>query len=545
MLVALALLVGVGWFGVRAAMRGEPEALTLEERYRLDDRIRPIDYECHYGKPFDAPTVDMLSVLVSKLNQGQRDVLKQAKRELAEAGAAAVPYLRTLFDDASQSKWRAGVVSNVLDVCALMEEPAGIEMIRLAVNHPQSTVRLASLRGLKQHGDQSDYDSLVGWLSTAETGEVMASFGGCMQTLDPERFYADFVTWLEQGAYSAMWPFMISSICAAREADTVRRLLAVAELRDVPMTPFLIAPAARDGDTDAMARLHAMLEDEDHAGQRQLAVQALSAVGLVRDIYHLLSDPHAGVRKLVAAKLIDEEPTPEIDGWLARGLDDPESDVRELCLVALVERGDERAIHQALELLDGHLGERDLGISALRAGWERNPESRGLALERLLRISRSQGSAPGQIATLQTISLIPLRAAAEYLLNFGQRAEGRIKGLTAYRWCVGQIFNTGPVGRQLLREQLESETDPFRRLSLIEYIWQDRSQEARECLMGVLRDDTANPWERLYAGDRLTVIGPAGWVAPVLKRVYLSITHLHVRPALQCMLWTWYGQHYE
>lgn len=288
-----------------------------------------------------------------------------------------------------------------------------------------------------------------------------------------------------------------------------------------------------------------MLEDEQHAGQRQLAVQALAAVGLVRDTHRLLSDPHAGVRKLVAAKLIEEDPTAEIDGWLALGLDDSHNDVRELCLVALVERGDPRAIHQALDLLDGHLGERDRGISALRAGWERNPESRGLALERLLRISRSQGSAPGQIATLQTLSLIPLRAAGEYLLDYGERTSGRIKGLAAYRWCVGQIFNTGPVGRELLRARLESETDPFRRLSLIEYIWQDRSREARECLMGILLDDTLNPWERLYAGDRLTTIGPAGAVAPVLKRVYLSITHLRVRPALQCMLWTWYGQHYE
>jgi hypothetical protein len=216
-----------------------------------------------------------------------------------------------------------------------------------------------------------------------------------------------------------------------------------------------------------------------------------------------------------------------------------------MCLVALVERGDERAIHQALELLDGHLGQRDQGITALRAGWERNPESRALALTRLLRISRSQESSPGQIATLQTISLIPLRDAAEYLLDVGLQTQQRIKGMTAFRWCVGQIFNTGPVGRQLLREQLEQETDPFRRMSLIEYIWQDRSEEARECLMGVLQDETRNPWERLYVAGRLTVMGPAGAVAPIVKRVYLSITHRHVRPALQCMLWTWYGQHYE
>ena len=54
----------------------------------------------------------------------------------------------------------------------------------------------------------------------------------------------------------------------------MRRLLAVSELRDAPMTPFLIAPAARDGDADALAVLHAMLADE-----REYAYQVMRTIG--------------------------------------------------------------------------------------------------------------------------------------------------------------------------------------------------------------------------------------------------------------------------
>ena len=37
--------------------------------------------------------------------------------------------------------------------------------------------------------------------------------------------------------------------------------------------------------------------------------------------------------------------------------------------------------------------------------------------------------------------------------------------------------------------------------------------------------------------------GPAEEVAPLIKRVYLNNTEFHIRPAMQCLLWTWYGQH--
>ena len=93
----------------------------------------------------------------------------------------------------------------------------------------------------------------------------------------------------------------------------------------------------------------------------------------------------------------------------------------------------------------------------------------------------------------------------------------------------------------MLAERLAVETDPFRRLDLLNYIWQDHTDASRDILMSIVTDPTRDEYERLYAADRLIRVGPATVVAPVLKRVYLDSTHRYVRPAFQCLLWTWYG----
>ena len=63
--------------------------------------------------------------------------------------------------------------------------------------------------------------------------------------------------------------------------------------------------------------------------------------------------------------------------------------------------------------------------------------------------------------------------------------------------------------------------------------------------MGLVDDESIHPYERLYAADRAIRIGPASRVAPALKRAYQACTDPRLRPALQCLLWTWYGQHYD
>ena len=49
------------------------------------------------------------------------------------------------------------------------------------------------------------------------------------------------------------------------------------------------------------------------------------------------------------------------------------------------------------------------------------------------------------------------------------------------------------------------------------------------------------PLEVLYAANQLANMGPAERVAPLLKRVALGITDRSVRPALNNLLWAWYG----
>ena len=51
-------------------------------------------------------------------------------------------------------------------------------------------------------------------------------------------------------------------------------------------------------------------------------------------------------------------------------------------------------------------------------------------------------------------------------------------------------------------------------------------------------------WAEAREAYQAAADGPASEVAPVLKQVYNETTHTVVRPALQCLLWTWYGQHF-
>ena len=552
--LALVLLAGVGWFGVRASLRSGAGLPTLEERYLADGRIVPLIYDCHFGKTFDAPTVDMIEVLVSKLDRGQRDPLQVAKKELAASGAAAVPDLRRLFDEVYQDRWRSGVLLSVLGTTTLMDGPWGIEMLRLGLQHPAQAVRLTALKGISRHGEATDYDMVLRFLPLAGSIQAQADYAGCMHALDPQRFCAEAAGWMRSGEYPDLWQYVLLDLTEASDPALVAQLKELAELRDEMLIPFLLAPAARDGDAEALDELHRRLASERPA-QQQIAAQALARIGRVLDVAPLLRDPHPGVRAVAAEALIEallEAPagTPqgeEIEAWLAEGLSDTDSKVREMCLLALVERGDESAAAHALELLEGNVVERELGIRALRGRWEANAGSAESAFQRLIRLheaSRGRGSEL-RISVFQAVGHVPLRDAAEFLLEMGRRARGRVRGLEPFRWFCAQVYNTGPVGRALLRESLATESDPFRRLSLIEYIWQDHSDAARECLLGVLNGEQLDPFERLYAADRLLRVGPAERVAPELKRFYLGCTHPVVRPAMQCLLWTWYGQHYE
>lgn len=549
LIVALLVLVGVGTLGLRAAFRGGVEELTLEERYLADDRIAPLVYDCGYGKHFDAQTVDLTPTLVSKLDRGARDPLRVAKKELAAIGPDAVPELRRLFNEVYQDAWKHGVAENVLAVCSLMEEPWGLEILRAGIRHPQETVRLAALAGLKRHGTPEDYDVVLQMLSLAGSAPTRAEFGGALVELDRERFQRDLVGWLEEGQNADLWAYTITELADVEDRALVERTRAAAEIRDESIRPFLLAPAARAGDTAALEELQRLVA-EGRPAEKQIAIQALASIGRVLDGAALLKDPNAGVRRMAYTQLLehgDAAAAPdEVTTWLEEGVLDGDPEIREKCLRELVARGNPFARGEALRKLERHPAERSLAIQALRSHWDENPGAAEEAFARLIDLYQLTADQPGErLGVLQTLSQVRVQDASDFLLDLARQSTGEVKGMDSYRFFVGQVWNTGPQGRELLRQELLTETDPFRRLSLIEFVWQDHLDVSREVLLAVVQDEALHPLERLYAADRAIRIGPASAVAPVLKRVYQACTDRIARPAFQCLLWTWYGQHYD
>lgn len=546
LVLALATLAGLAAFGLRSAFRGKEPELTLEERLLADDRIDCLIYDCGFGKHFDAQTVDMTSTLVSKLERGSRDPLRYAKQELARIGEPAVADLRRLFDEVYGQPFKHGVLENILTVCALMDTPAGLDILRLGLRHPQETVRLAALPGIRKHGGTADYDIVAEMLVLASAPNLQADFAVTLDALDHQRFQRDFTGWLERGEHLDIWMYVIDRLADAQDPELVRRLRDAAEIRDDAVRPFLIAPAAAHGDEEALEELHHQC-DQGRAAEKQYAIQALAKIGRTLDAVALLRDPNGGVRRMVYTQLVEVQPAgEEVTAWLEEGIDDQNPEVRDLCLRTLVARGNAFARSRALEMLEGHPGMRSNAIQALRPAWDVNPGAAEEAFQRLYGLLQVAGSdASLRLDILQTLSQVPLRESAELLLDLARREQGEIKGLDAHRFLVGQVWNTGPVGRDLLRAELEAEVDPFRRLSLIQFVWQDHADASRDALLAIVQDPTKNPYEQLYAADRAIHIGPASVVAPILKAAYKECTHRVVRPALQCLLWTWYGQHFE
>ncbi|MDA0947398.1 MAG: hypothetical protein O2799_02710, partial [Planctomycetota bacterium] len=176
-----------------------------------------------------------------------------------------------------------------------------------------------------------------------------------------------------------------------------------------------------------------------------------------------------------------------------------------------------------------------------------NPGAAEEAFELLAPLLRGARDRSQRIALMQSLSHIPTAEAADLLWAQISEFQGEVKGVTPHRFVCGLSWNTGEPGRQRLRSRLGEELDPLRRLDLIEWIWQDRSEASREVLMEALLqpreglDAGARPLEVLYLADRLAVMGPAEVVAPRIEWAYKESTDPVARPALQCMLWQWFG----
>ena len=542
LLLGIAVVGAVAWFGLRSPAEPEIPELTPEERLELDDRVAPLLAPCHHGKPFTVDTSDMPRVLADHLVFADLEPLRRAKAELAELGAPVIPELKRVLDDAYTNKWEHAVVENVLAVCALMEEPAGLELILEGLRHPSEAVRLTALDGMRKHGGPEHYDAIEAILPLSSTVEYIADVMTAMSAVDPERFSAHLTGLLETGEMRPVWKFVAPLVVDVESPEIRARLAAVAPSTDRNIRAFLFAAAA-ESDVVALTELRALLTS-DVPVERELALRAVKEASLEREAHVVFEQDDVESLRATAAGIIAESELPERDEWLIAGLSDPGANVRAVCLRALVETGEPTGMARVFEMLREGVKERNDAIQALRYRWLLTDDSAGRAFDVLIELfyEYEEVDPARAVEIMQAIAQVRGRRSAEFLMQIGRDSTGEIRGWPIHRWCAFQVYNTGPEGLAYLRELHAAEEDPMRRMDYLSAIWQDHSDEARELLRGVVLDERSSPFEVLYAADRLARIGPAYEQAPFLKRAaYFESTHAKVRPALQCLLWRWFG----
>ncbi|MAE45390.1 MAG: hypothetical protein CMJ86_00710 [Planctomycetes bacterium] len=539
----LSLVLWRGW-------RDPAEVLVpLADQLESDLRIRRLTDDCYIGLPFQGDTSNMIPVLVSKLEMGLREPLQAATRELAAIGAPAVPELRRLFDQCSSDPYLQGVLKNVVEVCALMEDPAGLPILRSGLDHAAEPLRMAAADGMTRHGLAEDYEYVLRWVNASKNTSTKVTYCKALRAMDPGRFLGDFLGWLEMGQHADLYGYLSVYATTVIDPERAKAFARAGDFHDVDSASriYLIAPAAALGNSVLLEELLASAQGE-HASRAALALDALGKVGVFAPAEEaLLHDQRMEVRLSAVGVLRTIEDLSERKRLLRLGLADQVVEVRDLCLEELLMLGDPEARQRTLQLLRGTDGERGQGIKRLRRAWTANPEALDEALALLTDELAANPQRARHLSLLQAVAMIPSRAAVDVLWEQELALTGRVKGLGPFRYLCGQIWNTGPIGQAFLRTRLAQESDPFRRLDLIQWIWQDRTDESREVLLEALlnqpagADPVARPYEVLYLADRLAVMGPASRMAPRIEWAYKESTHVVVRPALQCLLWQWYG----
>ncbi len=514
-----------------------------ENELQSDDRISYLLPPCAHPEPFLADTSDMVAALVSKLGRGQLDALRKAKAELARMGPEVLPELRRFFEGAYVQALSAPLVINALAVAAMMETDDGREILLDGLQHPQETVRLAAVRGLRRHVRASDYDRLIP-LMPVSGSELGLAIGQLAVLVDRERFEADLLEWFDAGRYPSLWEELFPLITDTERPATVKRMSELVDRAEGIVWITMQVALAHAGDAGADAKVKAWLADENPV-RRMFTVRALDRAKLTGEIAALLAtDPDIGVREFMARSLSALPPSPEILAQLRVASGDSARTVRLTCLGTLVTHGDEAAINEVLEMLRGDKNDLEAALTILRAGFDKNPglDERTLSLLMRLRAGDLQPVRVDRLTLDRALGYVPLRAAAEELYRSALAADGEIQGLRAHLWYLQQVGNVGDAGRQLARERWDGESDPLRRMDLVTASSYDDSAGARELLVRVIDSERSTPEEILYAAHLILKIGPATTTAPFLKRATLKVSDARIRTALNCLLWEWYGR---
>ncbi len=537
------LLAGLVAWGWMRGQQSEEAPMTLEERYLADPRIGKLVADCSVGLPYDQDTSDLMDVLVGKLARGHIEVLHRFKEVLAQEEAAAIPALQRLFEESYSGRFDSPILQNVLAACSMMRTPAGLDLARSGFQHPREDVRLAALDVLKLYAEPEDYDEIAGWLPMVATQPTVLDYLKALRQADPDRFADESVGWMETGQFVGMEYLLAPLLSGVQDPQVAERmkLLVLQEKAPQPARAALLVPAARAGDEEAIGLLTQRLQSE--VDQRvNLALQALSEAGLHDMAQAVLGgDARPGLRERAATILAEAEPNEENFVWLNEGLSDSESIVRQACLRGLLARKDPAAVSRVLLNLTKSSQERDAAMGVLATHWDADPDLPQKVFDYFAGEYRAQSTQAGRVGLLKSIARIPLAEATRFLFEHLDDLPEEVSGLPAHRWLAGHAFNGGPAAMTVLYERLRDEQDPIYRLDLIGMIWQDKSETSEQILLDVLQNPEQHPFERLWAADCLTRIAHPSTLAPLAKQFYLESTHRYVRPALQCLLWRWYG----
>lgn len=541
-LLALALLLAAcsrhdagGTSGASGA-DGTPVGLAQDDRiaWLLASRTRT--------EPFTADTSDLRAVLISKLASGQADPLAQAKLDLAQMGARALPELKRFFDANYSDAITTARVINALDVASLLPEGLGHELLMRGLDHPVGSVRLAALRGLTRQSTPQDFDRLEA-VASLTGSEGQHELGMALWHADPARALRELPKWAEGGMKAEIVMAFAPRLGDVPDPQGLQAMRGLLERVQGEFRARLLSALARAGDAAALTELRTWLEDPE-VSRREIAAHCLHDARLQRELLpRLRADGYAPIRKLCVEALGELALDDEIRSALQDAAGDPSDDVRLQALTVLVRAGDAAGENEALELLKGNKPELERALLVLRESWNRRAELAERALAVL------DGLRQGQFGTLRVerssiwraISQVPLERAARILYEELQHNPSPERLFSAHRWFLTQIGNTGEAGWRFVRELWRQEGDPARRVDLLMASCYDRGESGRAFLEEALDSGRMTPLEVLFAAHELARMGPAERVAPRLKRITLGISDRAVRPALNNLLWSWYG----
>ncbi len=517
-------------------------APTASKDWSKDPRLVSLVTTCYEKGRFDQNTSEMLPVLIEKLQSSSLDVLRNVREELAMAGEPAVAELdrvvRRLYSDAHS----APIIINALGVIQLSEAgggPTAEKLLRDCLGHPQETIRTATIRALTRHAKPSHFDDLLAVLAHAH-GTTQGDVITAMVTADRRRLEEELASWLERDEMRGLQVHAARLVAQGADATTAELFEPLVEQVENPAIRAFLESLADDGEGYAGGGnpyLAAMLEDDDPRVRSQAltALEFTDSTDLIATV--LTSDSAPGVRLMATGLLGHRTGEPLALAALQIGLNDADDKVREACLRFLLQVGDDRAMDTALEYLGGSQAEVGMATRAMARNWDSNP---GLS-DRAFRRLRTRWEEGGGRHLLQALAQVPGPQSTEWLLERVEELDGQPEKGAEQSWLILQASNSGSAGREVLRAAWRSEDDLERRFDLLWAASLEHDAETRAFLLEVLDAPRSEAHERLHVAERLAREGPASLVAPRIKRANLRMSDPVFRPAMECLLWRWYG----